>query len=190
MDGAGFALFDTAIGRCGIAWGPRGIRALCLPDASEAKTRARLRRRSGAPAETEPPPPVRDAIGRIGRLLAGEPVDLEDVAIDLAGEPDFHRAVYALARRIPPGATRTYGDLAKELGDIALARAVGQALGRNPVPLVVPCHRVLGAGGRPGGFSAPGGLATKLHLLAVESRHGAAPLLPFATEPAEAPRQG
>ncbi len=169
-----FALFDTAIGPCAVAWDGGGARlvGLELPEASAAATRARLLRHVGAAEPAPPPPAVRTAIEGIQALLRGEPRDLLDIELDMTGVPDFHRRVYAVARRIPPGATRTYGELAAELGDARLARAVGQALGRNPFAPVVPCHRILAAHGRPGGFSAGGGALTKLRMLAIE---GAAP---------------
>src|ERR1700738_2612272 len=163
-----FAIFDTAIGRCGIAWGPRGINAVQLPMSSEDKTRARIRERYAAVAEALRPAEVRSAIEGIVELLAGKPNDLTDVVLDLDGVPEFNRGVYDIARRIPPGKTLTYGDIAKRLGGVELSRDVGQALGHNPCPVVVPCHRVLAAGGKPGGFSANGGVATKLRMLAIE----------------------
>jgi methylated-DNA-[protein]-cysteine S-methyltransferase len=163
-----FALFDTAIGRCGVAWGPRGINAVQLPMGSEDKTRARIRQRYGDIAETAPPAEVQGAIEGIAELLAGKPNDLTDIVLDLDGVPEFHRGVYDIARTIPPGKTMTYGDIAKKLGGVELSRDVGQALGRNPCPIVVPCHRVLAAGGKPGGFSANGGVVTKLKMLAIE----------------------
>ena len=163
-----FTMFDTAIGRCAIAWGPRGINAVQLPMGSEDKTRARIRQRYGDIAEAPPPDNVQSAIEGIVELLAGKPNDLSDVALDLEGVPEFNRGVYDIARTIPPGKTLTYGDIAKKLGGVELSRDVGQALGRNPCPIVVPCHRVLAAGGKPGGFSANGGVATKLKMLAIE----------------------
>jgi methylated-DNA-[protein]-cysteine S-methyltransferase len=163
-----FAIFDTAIGRCGIAWGPRGINAVQLPMSSEDKTRARIRQRHGDLAEAPPPAEVQSAIDGIVELLAGKPNDLTDIVLDLDGVPEFTRGVYDIARTIPPGKTMTYGDIAKRLGGVELSRDVGQALGRNPCPIVVPCHRVLAAGGKPGGFSANGGVATKLKMLAIE----------------------
>ncbi len=114
------------------------------------------------------PPGVQRAIERIIELLAGKPDDLTDVELDLDGVPEFNRGVYDIARSIPPGKTMTYGDIAKKLGGVELSRDVGQALGRNPCPIVVPCHRVLAAGGKPGGFSANGGVVTKLKMLAIE----------------------
>jgi methylated-DNA-[protein]-cysteine S-methyltransferase len=168
MDSSGYALFPTAIGACGIAWGPRGIAGAQLPEAEEGATRARMRRRFPALHETEPPPRVRRDIAAIRALLDGEPIDLIEIELDLEGIGEFHRRVYAITRHIPPGSTRTYGDIAEELGDKGLARAVGQALGLNPFAPIVPCHRVLAAGGKWGGFSAHGGAASKLRILAIE----------------------
>jgi methylated-DNA-[protein]-cysteine S-methyltransferase len=163
-----FAIFDTAIGRCGIVWGPRGINGVQLPMGSEEKTRSRIRQSRGDIPEAVPNAEVQSAIDGIVQLLAGKPNDLADIALDLDGVPEFNRGVYDIARRIPPGQTLTYGDIAKRLGGVELSRDVGQALGRNPCPIVVPCHRVLAAGGKPGGFSANGGVVTKLKILAIE----------------------
>ena len=163
-----FALFDTPIGICGIEWGSRGINGLQLPMGSIEKTRTRILQRHGEVAESEPTAEVQRAIDRIVELLAGKPDDLRDIALDLDGVPDFNRGVYDIARTIPPGQTMTYGDIAKRLGGVELSRDVGQALGRNPCPIVVPCHRVLAAGQKPGGFSAKGGVSTKLKMLAIE----------------------
>jgi methylated-DNA-[protein]-cysteine S-methyltransferase len=110
---------------------------------------------------------VQAIAGMIG-LLEGDAVDLRDVVVDLEGVPDFARRVYMIAREIEPGATRTYGSIATELGDRMLAQEVGQALGRNPVPVIIPCHRVLAANGKLGGFSAPGGSETKRRMLMIE----------------------
>jgi methylated-DNA-[protein]-cysteine S-methyltransferase len=161
-------LFETAIGTCGIAWGPRGINGVQLPMGSPEKTRTRLQQRYGAIDEATPPAEVSLAIARIKGLLAGQPDDLSDIALDLDGVPAFHRGVYDITRKIPPGRTLTYGDVARQLGGVELSREVGQALGRNPCPIVVPCHRVLAAGNKPGGFSANGGVETKLKMLAIE----------------------
>jgi methylated-DNA-[protein]-cysteine S-methyltransferase len=165
----GFALFDTAIGRCAIAWSGRGVLAVQLPEADERRTRARLVRRLPQAREAPPPAAVARALEGIAALLRGERADLSAVALDLDGVPPFHRRVYEVARTIAPGATLSYGEVAARLGAPRSARAVGQALGRNPVPILVPCHRVLAAGGKPGGFSANGGVATKLRLLAIEA---------------------
>jgi len=168
-----FTLFPTAIGHCGIAWGERGIVGLWLPETDERRTRARLLRRRPDAVESAPPPGVRAAIEKIVALLSGELRDLADVALDLDAVPAFHRRVYAVARTIPPGRTLTYGEVASKLGDPRRAREVGQALARNPFPIVVPCHRVLAAHGRSGGFSAPGGVSTKLRLLEIEGARAA-----------------
>ena len=176
--GQSFALFDTPIGRCGIAWGARGICAVQLPEASEARTRARLVRRYPDAREALPPPQVRHAIEAIAALLAGQPTDLSAIALDMDGVPEFDRRVYEAARNIAPGRTLSYGELAARLGERSLARDVGEALGRNPFPIIVPCHRVLAAGGKSGGFSANGGVATKLRLLTIErARTSDAPTL-------------
>jgi methylated-DNA-[protein]-cysteine S-methyltransferase len=168
MTAHGFTLFDTPIGRCGVAWGKRGLVGLHLPEAREAATHDRLRARFPEARETSPPAEVRRALDRITALLHGEPSDLSKIPLDMEGLPPFHRRVYKAARAIPPGSTRSYGEIAERIGASGAARAVGQALGRNPFAIVVPCHRVLAAGGRVGGFSADGGITTKLRLLALE----------------------
>jgi methylated-DNA-[protein]-cysteine S-methyltransferase len=178
MTTRGFALFDTAIGVCGIVWGERGLVGVQLPEASEVRTRARMRRRFPATPEAPPPPSVQRAIEGIVQLLQGEAIDLAAIALDMAGVPSFDRRVYEVARTVPPGATLSYGEIAARLSAPGEARAVGQALGQNPFPLVVPCHRVLAAGGKVGGFSANGGIATKLRLLSIErARTSSAPTL-------------
>ncbi|MEZ5764921.1 MAG: methylated-DNA--[protein]-cysteine S-methyltransferase [Xanthobacteraceae bacterium] len=169
---AGYVLFDTPIGRCGIAWNDRGICGVQLPQPTESQTRTRILQRSGEDlVESPPPADVARAIADIVALLRGEKRDLNDIRIDLSEVRDFNRKVYDLARDIPPGRTLTYGDIAKRLGGVELSREVGQALGQNPVPIIVPCHRVLAAGGKPGGFSANGGVATKLKMLAIEGAY-------------------
>jgi methylated-DNA-[protein]-cysteine S-methyltransferase len=165
---AGFALFETAIGPCGIAWGPRGIVRVQLPEGGASKTRARLALRFPAARETTMPPEVANAAQEITLLLRGQLGTLSSIALDMDGLPPFHRQVYQMARGITPGTTVSYGDLAARLGRPGAARAVGQALGRNPFAIVVPCHRVLAAGRKVGGFSASGGVATKLRLLSIE----------------------
>ena len=143
-----FALFDTVLGRCGIAWANSGIVAVQLPQPSEKQTRVRITQRYGAIEEAAPPPHVQEAIDGIVRLLEGKPVDLSAIDLDLHDSPEFNRSVYDIARKIPPGKTLTYGDIAKQLGGVELSRNVGTALGQNPCPIVVPCHRVLAAGGK------------------------------------------
>ncbi|MGH3778082.1 MAG: methylated-DNA--[protein]-cysteine S-methyltransferase [Pseudonocardiaceae bacterium] len=183
MTADGFALFDTDLGRCGIAWGARGIVGVQLPEASDGATQARIVRRCPQADEAPPPPAVQHAIDGIVALLHGEAgdlsaVDLSAVELDMDAVPPFHRRVYELVRTIAPGETVSYGEIAAQLGAAGSARAVGQALGRNPFAIVVPCHRVLAAGGKVGGFSADGGITTKLRLLAVErARTGDTPTL-------------
>ena len=157
----GFAHFDTAIGRCRIAWGEHGVTSVHLPPTSGQVAPERSR-------DTPPPPDVQHAIDDIVALLNGQATDLRDVQLDMEGVPSFHRRVYEVARGIAPGATLTYGEIATRIGEPGSARAVGVALGRNPFPIIVPCHRVLAAGGKAGGFSAPGGVRTKLRLLEIE----------------------
>ena len=176
MTAVGIALFETAIGRCGLAWSERGIVGLQLPEATDHDTRRRLLRRAPGARELSPPPAVRRAIDSIVGLLAGAADDLADITLDMDGVPSFDRGVYEVARTIPPGAILSYGEIAGRLGDRALARDVGQALGRNPFAIVVPCHRVVAAGGKLGGFSANGGITTKLRLLAIEGAPVNAPL--------------
>jgi O-6-methylguanine DNA methyltransferase len=168
MAAHGFSLFDTAIGKCGIAWSERGVAGVQLPEADETETRARMLQRFPAAVEADPPAKVRRALESITALLRGEPRDLSSVTLDMDGVTPFHRRVYEMARTIPPGKTLAYGDIAARLEARGAARAVGQALGQNPFPIIVPCHRVLAAGGKVGGFSAHGGTATKLRMLAIE----------------------
>lgn len=164
----GFALFETAIGTCGVAWGERGLTGVQLPQTEGGDPRARLARRHAEAAERQPPPAVEEAVAAMQALLAGERRDLLEIELDMAAIAPFNARVYDIARAIPPGRTLTYGDIARRLGDLSLSRAVGQALGANPWPIVVPCHRVLAAGGGKGGFSAPGGADTKLRMLEIE----------------------
>jgi methylated-DNA-[protein]-cysteine S-methyltransferase len=170
MAETGWSEFETALGRCAIAWSAGGVVAVALPGVAAARVR---RRAPGAPAAA-PPPPIDAVVAALCALLRGEPRDLGAAPLDLAGIAPFERRVYAAARAIPHGATATYGELAARLGAPGEARAVGAALARNPFPLIVPCHRVTAAGGRLGGFSAPGGAATKRRLLALEGARAAA----------------
>jgi methylated-DNA-[protein]-cysteine S-methyltransferase len=162
------ALFQTAIGACAIAWSDRGVRGVQLPEALESETRARILRQFPGARIGAPSPEVAAAIDGIVELLGGVPNDLREIVLDMQAVPAFDRRVYEIARTIAPGRTMTYGDIAARLSDRAAARAVGSALGRNPFAIVVPCHRVLAADGRPGGFSANGGVVTKLKLLTIE----------------------
>lgn len=165
---AGYALFDTAVGRCGIAWGANGaVTAVQLPEVTDAVTAERV---AGGAQVAEPPADIARVIAAVIALVDGSNLedDLGWVPLDMQGLTDFQRAVYHVARRIPPGSTRTYGEIATEIGLPGSARAVGRALGENPFPPVVPCHRVTAANGRTGGFSAGGGVETKMRLLANE----------------------
>ena len=166
-----YTLFETPIGTCAVAFTARGIARVGLPEASRAALRARF---DAAADRTDGPLPagVRRAVDAMAAHLGGDLQDLASLPVDLETLADFDARVYDLARRIPAGSTRTYGELAVELGGPRLAQAVGQSLGRNPVPLIVPCHRVVRAGGEPGGFSAAGGTALKLRLLAIEGAGG------------------
>jgi methylated-DNA-[protein]-cysteine S-methyltransferase len=188
MSEQSYALFETAIGACGIVWTARGVCGVQLPERDAAATRARVERCYPDAREASPPPAIQNAIDGIVALLAGEPRDLSHVAIDDAAISDFNRKVYSIARAIPPGQTLTYGEIADRLGDKALSRAVGQAMGENPTPIVMPCHRVLAANGKTGGFSAPGGIVTKLRLLTIEGAEPNGPTL-FDRLPLEARRR-
>lgn len=170
-----YALFDTPIGRCGIVWSELGVARLQLPEGRELATRARLLQRFPEAIAAPPPAPIALAIAQIGALLGGEPADLTGIELDMRSVPPFHQRVYDAARAIPAGQTLSYGQLAVQLDAPGSARAVGQALGRNPFAIIVPCHRVLAANGRVGGFSANGGITTKLRLLAFETPAAAAP---------------
>jgi methylated-DNA-[protein]-cysteine S-methyltransferase len=163
-----YTLFRTAVGTCGIAWGDSGIVAVQLPESSESATVARLLRAHRAAGRRHPGPGQQRSIDDIVALLAGEPRDLRHIRLDLTRVAPFHQRVFEVVRNIAPGQTRCYGEVAALCGQPHAARAVGQAMARNPFPLIVPCHRVLAAGGRSGGFSARGGVSTKLRLLAIE----------------------
>jgi methylated-DNA-[protein]-cysteine S-methyltransferase len=178
MTDTGFTLFDTAIGQCGIAWGPRGIVGVQLPERHATATREHLQRRYPDVVEASPPPEVQRAIDDIAALLRGELRDLSNAVLDMQGIPSFRKRLYAALRNIPPGSTVTYGDLALQIGDGCTARDVGETMGKNPFPIIVPCHRVLAANGKMGGFSAPGGVATKLRMLNIEqAQTGNTPML-------------
>ena len=175
MKPSSYSLFETPLGWCGIAWSEQpehlALTSFWLPEATREMTEARIEQNHGPQSANLPPLAIAGVIGRVRRHLEGKVQDFRDVRIDLTETPAFPRRVYEAARQIPAGQTRTYGELAQALGQPGSARAVGQALGRNPIPLIIPCHRVLAAGGRPGGFSAPGGRATKARLLALEDAH-------------------
>jgi len=169
MEEIGHALFNTAIGVCGIAWGAHGVLAVQLPEADAPGTRLRLLKGQPPLPEAAPPASIQAAIKGVQAVLEGRSrSDLREITLDMSRLTPFQRQVYEFVRAIPPGQTRTYGEVAAALGDAGLARAVGQAMGHNPFAPVVPCHRVLAAGNKPGGFSAGGGARTKLRMLMIE----------------------
>lgn len=185
--GVRFSLFPTPLGDCGIAWDSDTVVATHLPETSSAATAARLAARTRAIAG-EPPVLVRRAIQSITALLEGERTDLSFIPCDFRSIDPFAGEVYTMTRAIPHGETLTYGAVASRLGDKLLARKVGQVLGRNPLPIIVPCHRVVGANGRLTGFSAHGGVETKLRLLVIERAligepEGLSGQLPLALKP-------
>jgi methylated-DNA-[protein]-cysteine S-methyltransferase len=166
---SGFCVFATAIGWCGIAWSEVGLAGVQLPAGDGQATRSCMRGRFPSVPEQPAPPEVQTVIARVQALLQGQPDALLDVPLDMSGVQPFHQRVYEITRAIPPGRTLTYGEVAARLGEPGAARAVGQALGHNPFAPVVPCHRVLAARSGAGGFSAEGGVATKLRLLQIEN---------------------
>ena len=175
MEQASFCLFDTPLGPCGIAWKETETSRLLpvvtfvqLPEATRRLTEKRIAGRSGGRQARLVPPGIDEIIKRIQKHLRGDRQDFQDVAIDLDGAAPFARQVYEGTRKIPAGRTLTYGALATEMNRPSASRAVGQALGKNPIPLIIPCHRVLATGNKPGGFSAHGGVTTKARLLAIE----------------------
>ncbi|WP_095201776.1 methylated-DNA--[protein]-cysteine S-methyltransferase [Mesorhizobium carmichaelinearum] len=165
---AGHAVLETVIGFMGIAWSEKGLIRLCLPERSRESVERRLMRHAGVSASTAQPLWVVELIASIKAYTAGEDVDFTNVPVDLDGVDDFRLAIYDAARKLGYGQTTTYGELAKRAGQPGLPRETGAALGANPVPLVIPCHRILAAGGKIGGFSAPGGSVTKEKMLAME----------------------
>jgi methylated-DNA-[protein]-cysteine S-methyltransferase len=186
---SGYALFDTKIGRCALVWRGGLVVGAALPEVSDERARARLAKRFPGAVEAAPPPFAAEAIASVVGLLAGEATDLGAIELGLDEASEFERSVWQAARRIPRGEVRSYGDIAREIGAPGAAQAVGVALGRNPVPIIVPCHRILAADGRSGGFSAPGGVATKFRILEIEGarRTGEPELfetLPLAVRPA------
>ncbi|MHA6297867.1 methylated-DNA--[protein]-cysteine S-methyltransferase [Devosia sp. CAU 1758] len=159
-------VFDTALGHFGLGWTDSGICRVWLPGPTPDDLRQLQVSRGFAPGE--PDGYVARVLDRIEDYAEGAVVDFSDTPLDLAGLPDFHRRAYELLLQVGWGQTLTYGDLARRLGDVGLSRAVGQAMGANPVPLVIPCHRVLASDGKPGGFSAPGGAVSKVRMLTLE----------------------
>ncbi|WP_336801947.1 methylated-DNA--[protein]-cysteine S-methyltransferase [Kaistia sp. MMO-174] len=166
----GLVLFETPIGPCGISWSARGITGLQFPGDSAEATRADLQRRFPEAGSAETPAFVTEAIAAIVALLEGADDDLTSIPLDPDHISPFNQRVYDVTRAIPPGQTLTYGEVAAAIGEPGAARAVGRALGDNPYPIIIPCHRVLAADGKMGGFSGTGGIATKRRVLAIESR--------------------
>lgn len=169
--GTSFAVFDSPIGACAVAWSPRGVVRFLLPEASAAATEERVR---AVLPEAEPATPrgwVATLVTRVRKHLSGQPDDFADVPLDTEALPPFFAQVYEALRRVPSGATTTYGALGRKIsGTTGAARAVGIAMAKNPFALLVPCHRVVGSDGKLHGFSAHGGLTTKAKLLAIEGR--------------------
>lgn len=164
-----YCIFGTAGGYCGIAWNASGITRFQLPTKAETSTERLLLRRLPSAVSADPTPAVAKTIAAVKQYFAGETVDFSDVELDLSGQDTFFQEIYAAARRVGWGKTTTYGSLAKELGrGPEAARDVGQAMAKNPVGLIIPCHRVLAAGGKIGGFSAPGGASSKQRMLELE----------------------
>ncbi len=171
-----YCLFETALGRAAMLWGPRGIRRTFLPEAEEPALRLLLAKLYPDAVETVPAGAIAEAIAGIRALLSGGKEDLRAAPLDMTGIGAFPARVYEALRLVGPGETVTYGELAARVGAAGEARPVGAILGRNPFPIIVPCHRVLAAGGGVGGFSAPGGVRTKLAMLTAErARMGAGP---------------
>ncbi len=166
--GRGYTIFDTSVGRCGIAWADNGIVGVQLPEAREIETRRRMLRQFPDARELRPPTDVQSAIDSIVSLLRGQPSDFTDIALDMSGVPPFNRRVYEFARSIPRGESRTFAEVAARLGASGASHAVGQAIGRNPFTIIVPCHRILAAAGAADGFCANGGVVTKRRLLSLE----------------------
>lgn len=158
--------FNTALGVFGIGWTDAGISRLQLPGLDAADLEARINR--GGAHQGEPTRDIEAVINLVEDYAEGEVVEFAGVRLDLGGVPEFNRRAYELLAGFGWGQTTTYGALARQLGDVTLSRAVGAAMGANPIPLLIPCHRVLASDGKAGGFSAPGGATTKLRMLALE----------------------
>lgn len=183
MKNANYCLFETPLGACGIAWrvpvdsdSLPVVTGVQLPEATLEATESRIARKTGSNQRSAPPPEIAAIIEKIRKHLQGEVQDFRGIALDLENFDPFFRQIYEATREIPAGQTRTYGDIAKAVGQPAAAQEVGQAMAKNPVPIIVPCHRVAAAGGKLGGFSAPGGPATKAKLLAIEGAQVNLPL--------------
>lgn len=168
-----FTLFETVVGRCALLWRGAQLTGLVLPAATDDAMRKAVARRDAKATEAPPPAFAQEAIARVQELCAGKARAFDDMALDRSAIEPFANRVYDILLRTPFGATTSYGAIAAELGDKALSRAVGAALGANPFPIIIPCHRVIGADGKLGGFSAPGGADTKKRLLEIEGAFAA-----------------
>lgn len=171
---AEYTVFKTAIGACAVAWRESAgsdrpaVLWFQLPEAAAELTESRVTEKSGARESLNPPLEISALVERVRQHLSGDLQDFRDVAVDLSAAAPFARQVLEATREILPGETATYGELARAVGRPDAARAVGRIMGSNPIPLIIPCHRVVAAGGKSGGFSAPGGRMTKAELLAIE----------------------
>ena len=171
-----YAMFDTAVGRCALVWRGDKLTRVLLPSESDDATRTSIKRRMANAKETAAPAFVETIIAKIARLCAGNTVSFEDAPLDRSGLEPLANRIYDILLQVPFGETTTYGAIAEELGDKNLSRAVGAAMGANPFPIIIPCHRVTGAGGKMGGFTAPGGAETKRRLLEIEGAFSAGKL--------------
>jgi methylated-DNA-[protein]-cysteine S-methyltransferase len=179
-----YTVFETRNGHVAVAWNVRGVSSLRLPSASAQAAETSVLRRLPGAQRAAPPPPISALSGDIVRYFQGEEIDFASTPVDLGAQSDFFSGVYDHIRKLGWGETTTYGAVAKALGaEPQAARDVGQAMAANPVPLIVPCHRVLAAGGKIGGFSAPGGSNSKARMLEIE---GAAPSAEALRDPAKA----
>ena len=168
MSGRGYTVFDTSVGRCGIAWGELGVLGVQLPEAREIETRRRLYQLFPDSRELRPPAEIQGAIDGIAALLRAKAADLSEVRLDMTGVRPFDGRVYDFTRTVPRGETLTYGEVAARLKASGAAHSVAQALSRNPFMLIVPCHRVLEAGGYADRISPNGGSISKRRLLSIE----------------------
>ena len=171
MTGRGYTIFDTGIGRCGIAWGPSGVIGVQLPEAREIDTRRRLFQLYPDARELRPPLNAEIAIEGIAALLRGGDSDLSDITLDMTGIPAFNQRVYTFVRQVPRGETRTYAEIASGLRASGAVYSVAQAIARNPFMIIVPCHRVLEAGHYADKISPNGGAISKRRLLSIEGAH-------------------
>lgn len=174
-----YLIFEAALGICAIAWNGKGVVRFRLPEPNAEATEQALLRRLPEATPAAPPPTIAEAVAAAQAYFAGAQTDFSGVPVDLGKQTELFDKIYTAARRLGWGETTTYGAMAKQFGtDWEIARDVGQAMAKNPVPLIIPCHRVLAAGGKIGGFSAPGGAATKAKMLEMEGVRLGAPAQP------------